>query len=69
MIALAIEHVTTADMDDGQPLPPFFDGAIWCVVRRANNRTFWRSLALKHADEPPPASRASLGGTTKEPNK
>jgi hypothetical protein len=33
---LIIEHVTTVDMRDGQPLPPFIDnGVIWHVVRRA----------------------------------
>ena len=30
-----VELIKTADMSDGQPLPPYFDddGAIWRVVR------------------------------------
>lgn len=45
---LAIEHAVTADMDDGQPLPPFIeDGYVWHVVRRAGGRTLWRCLFLK----------------------
>ena len=32
---LIIAHLVTADMDDGQPLPPFYErDAVWCVVRR-----------------------------------
>jgi hypothetical protein len=48
MIAVVIEHATTADMDDGQPLPPFIeDGVIWHVARRSNNKTVWRRISLK----------------------
>jgi hypothetical protein len=44
---LAIQHVVTADMDDGQPLPPFFeDGRPWHLVRRAGGRSLWRRLFL-----------------------
>ena len=44
---LVIEHVTTADMQDGQPLPPFIDrGVIWHGVRRAGGRTLWRRILL-----------------------
>jgi hypothetical protein len=45
---LAIEHAVTADMDDGQPLPPLIvDGVVWRVVRRwPGNRTQWRRLWL-----------------------
>ena len=48
MIDLVIEHVTTVDMDDGQPLPPFMDdGAIWCVVRPLPGRkTLWRRIQI-----------------------
>ena len=42
-----IDHVTTADMADGQPLPPFMeDGVVWCVVRRQHGRTRWRRIFL-----------------------
>ena len=42
---LAIEHTITADLDDGQLLPPFIeDGLVWRVVRRADGRTLWRRL-------------------------
>jgi hypothetical protein len=47
LFKLAIDHVITADMDDGQPLPPFIeDGVIWCVVRRQHGRTLWRRILL-----------------------
>jgi hypothetical protein len=49
---LAIEHTTTADMDDGQPLPPFMeDGVLWCVVRRQHSRTLWRRITLQTAEQ------------------
>ena len=45
---IAIGHVTTADMDDGQPLPPFVeDGVAWCVVRRQHGCTLWRRITLQ----------------------
>ena len=45
---LAIEHAVTADMADGQPLPPLIeDGRVWHVVHRADGRTIWRRLFLK----------------------
>jgi hypothetical protein len=46
---LLIEYTTTADMPDGQSLPPFVDegGAIWRVVRRLGGaRTLWRRIRL-----------------------
>ena len=45
---LIVEYADTADMDDGQPLPPLIiDGAVWCVVRRLPGaRTHWRRLSL-----------------------
>jgi hypothetical protein len=47
---LVIEHAVTADMPDGQPLPPYFDnGAVWCVVRCADGRTTWRRIFLNTA--------------------
>jgi hypothetical protein len=50
MINLVIERVTTADMDDGQPLPPFMDNsAIWHVVDRFpdQKRTLWRRISIQ----------------------
>ena len=47
LFKIAIDHVVTADMDDGQPLPPFIeDGVVWCVVRRQRGRTLWRRITL-----------------------
>jgi hypothetical protein len=46
---LTIECVTTADMADGQPLPPYIDddGAVWRVVRRLPDaRTRWCRIRL-----------------------
>jgi hypothetical protein len=44
--ALCIEHAVTANMDDGQQLPPFIeDNVVWHVVRRLpNGRTLWRRI-------------------------
>jgi len=48
MISLVIEHRVTADMPDGQPLPPFIeDGATWHAVRRSHHKTLWRRIVLK----------------------
>jgi hypothetical protein len=45
--ALCIEHSVTADMADGQPLPPYTDrGVVWHVVRRLDGRTTWRRISL-----------------------
>jgi hypothetical protein len=41
---LAVDYATTADMADGQPLPPFIDDddAVWRIVRRLPDaRTCW----------------------------
>ena len=39
------EYRTTADMDDGQPLPPFIeDGVPWRVVMRVGGYTIWVRL-------------------------
>jgi hypothetical protein len=44
---LFVEYADTADMDDGQPLPPFIDdGVVWRVVRRMAGRTLWRRILL-----------------------
>ena len=49
-IYLIIEHLITADMDDGQPLPPLIeDGIIWCVVCRASSRTLWRRIFIANS--------------------
>jgi hypothetical protein len=46
-IGLIIELVDTADMPDGQPLPPLIvDGVVWCVARRQRGHTRWRQIAL-----------------------
>jgi hypothetical protein len=44
---LIVEHVTTSDLPDGQVCPPYYDGAVWRVVRRSGGRTLWRCLYLK----------------------
>ena len=50
---LAIEYAVTADMNDGQPLPPFIeDGRVWHVVSRADGRTLWRRLFLTSSSSP-----------------
>lgn len=44
---LCIEHSITADMADGQSLPPYTDdGVVWHVVRRIDGRTLWRRIFL-----------------------
>jgi hypothetical protein len=44
---LIVEHVVTADMDDGQPLPPYTDDdVIWRAVRQADGHTLWRRIFL-----------------------
>ena len=48
--SLTIEYATTADMDDGQPLPPFIEGGIpWRVVMRVGGHTIWCRPLLKPA--------------------
>jgi hypothetical protein len=52
LFKIAIDHVVTADMDDGQPLPPFIeDGVVWCVVRRQHGRTLWRRITLQATNQ------------------
>jgi hypothetical protein len=63
---ILIEHQTTADMDDGQVLPPLIEnGIVWCVVRRAHGFTLWRRLSLLPLRAPisPPTARVPHGGT------
>ena len=65
-LALCIEHVVTADMDDGQPLPPLIeDGFRWHVVRRAKGRTLWRRLLL--SSSPVTEWRTAPGDQTRAP--
>jgi hypothetical protein len=46
-IPLRVELSMTADMPDGQPLPPPSDCAvIWHVVRRDDSHTLWRRIFL-----------------------
>jgi hypothetical protein len=57
LYALNVEHTITADMADGQPLPPLIeDGILWRVVRRAGGRTHWRRLFLSSPVTPGAAS-------------
>jgi hypothetical protein len=46
--SVMVEYVDTADMPDGQPLPPYIDdGVVWRVVRRLpDSRTRWRRIRL-----------------------
>jgi hypothetical protein len=45
---ICIEHAVTADMADGQPLPPLIeDGVVWRVVRHVDGHTLWRRLFIK----------------------
>ena len=43
---LHIELTVTADLPDGQACPPYYDGAIWRVIRRHDGHTTWRRLFL-----------------------
>jgi hypothetical protein len=44
---LAIEHVVTADLPDGQACPPWIEnGVVWHVVYRAAGHTRWRRIRL-----------------------
>jgi hypothetical protein len=47
-VRLIVELIKTADMPDGQPLPPHFDDdAIWRIVRHLPGaRTLWRRVRL-----------------------
>lgn len=63
-LALCIEHVVTADMDDGQQLPPLIeDGFRWHVVHRAKGSTLWRRVFL--SSSPVIDWRAAPGGQTR----
>jgi hypothetical protein len=60
---LIIEYTTTADMPDGQSLPPFIDedGAVWCAVcRLPGARTRWRRIRPYRTSDCPPPSRARI---------
>jgi hypothetical protein len=65
-LTIAIEHAVTADMADGQPLPPLIESGVpWRVVRRADGRTLWRRLFLS---SPPVAVwRTAPGEQTRAP--
>jgi hypothetical protein len=63
--ALCIEHSVTADMADGQPLPPYTDrGVAWQVVRRVDSRTTWRRLLLSPSASPVTVRRTAPGDQT-----
>jgi hypothetical protein len=55
---LHIEHVVTVDLPDGQACPPYYDGAIWRAIRRADGRTIWRRLYLKTKQTQPRVFRS-----------
>lgn len=57
---LLIEHVTTSDLPDGQVCPPYYDGAVWCVVHRHGSRTLWRRLSLKFSPVTAGAQRRGI---------
>ena len=54
MMALRIDHLVTADLPDGQSLPPYLESnAIWHVVRRLpDGRTSWRRICLSEGTSP-----------------
>ena len=57
---LRIQLIPTADMPDGQPLPPCInDDVVWHVVDRADARTRWRRISL--AENPRPDCRQVAG--------
>jgi hypothetical protein len=69
MTAMRIDYTITADMPDGQALPPFMDeSVVWHVVRRLpGGSTLWRSISIR-ASARPPASRETFGGISKDQN-
>jgi hypothetical protein len=71
VIRLVIERRETADMEDGQPLPPIIEyGAVWHVVDRfpKQKKTLWRRITLQTNTAQPSTTAAwsrgdySLGG-------
>ena len=71
---LVIEHAVTANMDDGQSLPPIIeDGAIWCVVHPLPGRkTLWRRISFQSTTPPSTAAaqpRDDLRGGTSNLSK
>jgi hypothetical protein len=68
MTRLAVEHAATADMPNGQPLPPLIeDGVAWYVVRRADGHTIWRRLFLTPSSSSVADWRAASGDQTRAP--
>jgi hypothetical protein len=60
---LCVELFTTADMPDGQPLPPVdHDDIVWVVAHRAGGTTLWRKIFLSSAA----GWRAASGASSKE---
>jgi hypothetical protein len=63
--SVIVEYVDTADMADGQSLPPYIDdGVVWQVVRHLpDNRTRWRRIRLSSQSSQPSRGRIdSVGG-------
>jgi hypothetical protein len=71
MTAMRIDHTITADMPDGQALPPFInDGVVWHVVHPLPGaRTLWRKISLQPSTTLPGGAAAArprgvfLGGS------
>src|SRR6476660_9630323 len=59
-VGLMVEYAETADMDDGQPLPPLIlNGVVWRVLRRlADGRTRWCRISLTENPHDPAAARS-----------
>jgi hypothetical protein len=42
---IVVEYATTADMSDGQALPPLIEnGVVWHIVRRSDGHPYWRRI-------------------------
>jgi hypothetical protein len=63
--SIIVEYVDTADMADGQPLPPYIDdGVVWRVVRRLpDSRTRWRCIRLSSQSSQPSRRRTDSVGS------
>jgi hypothetical protein len=65
---ILIEHQTTADMDDGQALPPFWDGNAWHVARRLpDQKTLWRRISLHTTEQAAAQLRENSSGGNHQP--
>jgi hypothetical protein len=70
MPTLVIEHSVTADMPNGQSLPPFIeDGVVWCVVHRDDGRTLWRRISIQTTAPSPVTDWRAASGSKRERRK